>query len=68
MTPKIEIFGQNLLILEVLMGYFHNFWGQEIRFLEILKVVLQLFKNCKGIIFDLKRPTSFLCIFSSKGC
>ena len=45
---------------------FDHFWGQKSRFLDFLKVLLELFMKCLGIIFGLKRPT-FGCIFSSKG-
>ena len=46
---------------------FDQFGGRKSRFLDFFKVVLELFRKCLGIVFDLKRPT-FECIFSSKGC
>ena len=46
--------------------HFDHFQGQKTRFVDFLKVVLELFKSCLGIIFDLKSH-NFRCIFSSKG-
>ena len=63
MTSKIKIFGQNLALWE---GHFDHFQGQKSRFLGFLKVVLEMFRSCLGIIFGLKMLT-FSCIFSSKG-
>ena len=63
MTSKIKILGQNLALWE---GHFDHFGGQKSRFLDFLKVVLELFRSCLGIIFGLKRST-FRCIFSLKG-
>ena len=63
MTSKIKIFGQNLALWE---GHFDHFQGQKSRFLGFLKVVLEMFRSCLGIIFGLKMPT-FSYIFSSKG-
>ena len=62
MTSKIKILGQNLALLE---GHFDHFGGQKSRFLDILKVVLELFRSRLGIIFGLKSAT-FRRIFSSK--
>ena len=45
---------------------FDHFGGRKSRFLDFFKVVLELFRKCLGIVFDLKRPT-FGGIFSSKG-
>ena len=36
---------------------FDYFGGQKSRFLDFFKVVLELFKKCLGIVFDLKRTT-----------
>ena len=63
MTSKIEILGQNLALLE---GHFDHFGDQKSRFLDILKVGLELLRSCLGINFGLKRPT-FMHIFSSQG-
>ena len=63
MTSKIKILCQNLALLG---GHFDHFGAQKSRFLDILKVGLELFRSCLGIIFGLKRPT-FRRIFSSKG-
>ena len=63
MTPKIKMLCQNLGLWE---GHFDHFGGQKNRFLDFLKVVLEMFRSCLGIIFGLKRRT-FMCIFSSKG-
>ena len=63
MTSKIKILRQNLALWE---GNFDHFQGQKTRFLDFLKVVLEMFRSCLGIIFGLKRLT-FGCIFSSKG-
>ena len=63
MTSKIKILCQNLALWE---GHFDHFQGQKSRFLGFLKVVLEMFRSCLGIIFGLKMPT-FSCIFSSKG-
>ena len=63
MTSKIKIFGQNLALWE---GHFDHFQGQKTRFLDFLKVVLEMFRSYLGIVLGLKRPT-FSCIFSSKG-
>ena len=35
---------------------FLTFWGQKSRFLDFLKVILDLLRNCLGIVFGLKRP------------
>ena len=63
MTSKIKILGQNLALLE---GHFDHFGGQKSRFFDFLKVGLELFRRCLGIIFGLK-SASFRRIFSSKG-
>ena len=47
-------------------GNFDHFQGQKTRFLDFLKVGLELFRSYLGIVLGLKRPT-FRCIFSSKG-
>ena len=41
---------------------FWPFCGSKSRFLDFFKVVLELFRNCLGIVFDRKSP-NFLCIF-----
>ena len=63
MTSKIKILGQNLALWE---GHFDHFGAQKSRFLDILKVGLEMFRSCFGIIFGLKRRI-FKCIFSLKG-
>ena len=63
LTSKIKNFGQKLALWE---GHFHHFGGQKSRFLDFLKVVLEMLRSWLGIIFGFKRPT-FMCIFSSKG-
>ena len=63
MASKIKILGQNLALWE---GHFDDFGVQKSRFLDILKVGLELFRSCLGIIFGLKRRY-FGCIFDSKG-
>ena len=63
MTSKIEILGQILAFWE---GHFDYFQGLKTHFLDFLKVVLELFRSCLGIIFDHKRRI-FKFIFSSKG-
>ena len=45
---------------------FGDFGSTKSRFLDFLKVVLEMFRSCLGVIFGLKMPT-FSCIFSSKG-
>ena len=44
MTLKIEILGQNLLILADLRGHFDHFGGQKSRFFDFFKVVLDLLR------------------------
>ena len=61
MTPKFKM----LLNLAVLRGNFDQYGGQEGRFMDFIKVVLELFKKCLGIIFELKMHTSG-CILCSK--
>ena len=63
MTSKIKILSQNLALLE---GQFDHFGGQKSRLYDFLKVGLELFRRCLGIIFGLKSAT-FRRIFSSKG-
>merc|ERR1712155_158459 len=63
MTTKIKILWQNLALWE---GHFDHFGGKKSRFLEFLKVGLELFRSYLGIIFGLKSLT-FRCIFSAKG-
>ena len=46
--------------------WFGHFGVQKSRFFDFLKVGLELFRSCLGIIFGLKSLT-FRCIFSSKG-
>ena len=60
MTYKIKILGQNLALCE---GHFDHFGVKKSRFLDFLKVGLELFRSCLGIVFGLKRPT-FRFIFS----
>ena len=43
-----------------------HFGGQKSRFLDFLKVVLEMLRSWLGIIFGFKRLT-FMCIFSLKG-
>ena len=45
---------------------FGQFGGRKSRFLDFFEVILELFRKCLGIVFDLERP-SFGGIFSSKG-
>ena len=67
MTPKIEIFGQKFAHFDGSEGSFLTILGgQESRFLDFFKVVLELFKKCLGIVFD-DKMSIFGCIFSSKG-
>ena len=63
MTSKIKIVGQNLALWE---GHFDDFGGQKSRFLDFLKVVLEMFRSYLSIISGLIRPI-FMCIFSFKG-
>ena len=63
MTSKIEILGQILAFWE---GHFDYFQGLKTHFLDFLKVVLELFRSCLGIIFGFKSHT-FRCTFDSKG-
>ena len=63
MTSKIKILGQKLALWE---GHFDRFAGQKSRFLDFLKVGLELFRSYLGIVLGLKWPT-FMCIYSSKG-
>ena len=62
MTSKIKILGQNLALWE---GHFDHFGGQKSRFLDFLKVFLELFRSCLGIIFGFRKRT-FKYIFSSR--
>ena len=59
MTSKNKTFGQNI-------ADFDHLGGKKSRFLDFLKVVLEMFRSCLGIVFGFKRRT-FMCIFSSKG-
>ena len=43
-----------------------HFGGEKNRFLDFFKVILELFRNCLGTVFGLKRST-LGGIFSSKG-
>ena len=54
MTSKIQIVGQNLALGK---GSFDHFQGQNTRFLDFLKVSLELFRSYLGIVLGLKRPT-----------
>ena len=63
MTSKIKILCQNVALWE---ANFDHFGGQKSRFLDFLKVVLEMFRSCLDIIFGLKSLT-FKCIISSKG-
>ena len=63
MTSKIKIVCQNLALWE---GHFDHFGAQKSRFLDNLKVGLELFRSFLGIVLGLKKPT-FSCFFSSKG-
>ena len=58
MTSKIKIFGQKF-------ADFDHFVGGKSRFLDIFEVVLEFFRKCLGIVFEVRRPT-FGFIFSSK--
>ena len=60
---KTTISTPNLALRE---GHFYHFRGQKSRFLDFLKVVVEIFRSYFGIIFGLKM-LSFRCIFSSKG-
>ena len=51
MDPKIDTFGQVGIRDLAILG------GQKSRFLDVFEVVLELFRNRLGIVFDLKRPT-----------
>ena len=51
MTSKIQILGQNLALWE---GHFDNFQGQESRFLDLFKALLELFRSRIGIFLALK--------------
>ena len=62
LARKIQILCQNLDLWE---GHFDHFCGKKSCFLDFLKVVLELFRSCLGIIFFLTSPT-FKCIRSSK--
>ena len=53
MTSKIKIFGQ-----------LDHFGGQKSRFLDFLKVVLEMFRSFLGIVFGLKSLT--LAVFSAR--
>ena len=55
--------GQNLALCE---GNFDHFQGQKTRFLGFLKVHLEMFSSCLGIVFGFKRST-FSRSFSLKG-
>merc|ERR1711923_307945 len=63
MTSKIKIVCQKFALGE---GHFDHFGVQKSRFLDFLKVVLELFRSYFGIVLGLKWPT-FRCIYSSKG-
>ena len=54
MSSKIKIVCQNLGLFE---GHFDHFQGQKTCFLNILKVGLELFRSCLGIIFGFKIAT-----------
>merc|ERR1711923_660868 len=64
--PKSTFLGEILAIFSKLVPVIWPFWGPKSRFLDFLKVVLELFRSCLGIIFVFKTRT-FRCIFSSKG-
>ena len=60
---KLEILRKILFFLK---GQFDHFQGQKRCFFDFLKVVLELFSSCLGIVFGFKR-SPFGCIFGSKG-
>ena len=61
------IFGTNFYYLwHVREWFFGQFWGEKGGFLNFLKIVLELLRECYGIVFWLKVPI-FWCIFSLKG-
>ena len=62
-TSKIKILDQSLALWE---GQIEHFQAQKTRSLDFLKVGLELFRICLGIVFHFKR-LKFRCIFSSKG-
>ena len=57
MTSKIKILCQILALRE---GHFDHFQGQTSCFLGFLKVGLELFRSCLGIVFVSKRHTFIL--------
>ena len=66
MTPIIEIFDQKFAHFGRFEGViFDHFRGRKSHFLDFFKVVLELFRKYKGIVFGPKRPT-FGCIFGSR--
>ena len=46
--------------------WFDHFWGQKSRFLDFLKVGLELFRSCLGIVLGLKSLT-FRCFLAWNG-
>ena len=62
LTSKIKILDQNLALCDC---HFVHFQGQKTCFLGFLKVVLELFRNCLGIVFGFKNPV-LRFIFGSK--
>ena len=58
MDPKVELLTQNLTQSRPILGVIYgNFVGRKSRFLVFSKIVLEFFRKCLGIVFDLKRPT-----------
>ena len=63
MTLKIEILVQNFVHFGRFEGSCFPILGvKKVVFLDFFKVVLELFRKCLGIVFDLKKGQ----IFSSK--
>ena len=50
MSSEIKILGQILALDMVIFGHFG---GQKSRSLDFFKFVLELFRNCLGIVFGL---------------
>ena len=65
MSHKFEILYHNFTHFDRFEVIFDHFGDQKDRFLGFFKV-LELFRECLGIFFGLKRPI-FDCIFSPKG-
>ena len=66
MTPKIEIIGQKFAHFGTFEGSFRLFLGSKKSFSGLFKVVLEVYRKCLGIVFDLK-GLLLGYFFSSKG-